>query len=100
MRRFLTNLGLAAVLLAGHAQAAPPWKEGDAGRSGRGHQQQSQSSQQPTTSLADAVSHVKASTGGRIVGASQSIDRSGAPVYLIKVLMPNGVVRTMRVPAR
>lgn len=43
------------------------------------------------------MAQLEASTGGRVVGAKQVIDRSGAAVYEVKVLMPNGVVRVMRI---
>ncbi len=83
-------IGLLLLLLAPVSFAEPPW------------QKQKNQSTRPavneTRSLADAIDHVRTSTGGRIIGASQGIDRTGRPVYLVKVLLPNGVVRTMRVP--
>lgn len=90
MRKIFFPLCLLATLAAGPTHAAPPWK-GDS--PARAHPAGG------SASLADAVDRVKTSTGGRIIGASQSIDRTGRPVYLVRVLMPNGVVRTMRVPS-
>lgn len=43
------------------------------------------------------MAQIEASTGGRVVGAKQVFDRSGLPAYEVKVLMPNGVVRVLRV---
>lgn len=43
------------------------------------------------------MAQLEASTGGRVVGAKQVIDRNGDAVYEVKLLMPNGVVKVMRV---
>lgn len=86
---FITGL-LATLMAAGPALAAPPWKREHV-RPAVNH---------AGISLADAIEKVRASTGGRVIGASQGIDRTGRPVYLVKVLLPNGVVRTMQVPAQ
>lgn len=94
MRTLMIPLLLTVAMGPGSAvQAAPPWQgESPAGRNKAGAG--------PGVSMSSAVAQVQKSTGGRVIGARQSIDRSGRPVYLIKVLMPNGVVRVMQVPAR
>ena len=89
MRGTLIACLLGLLLTAGSVQAAPPWKQEEARpAAGAG------------ISLADAIEKVRNSTGGRVIGASQSLDRAGRPVYLVKVLLPNGVVRTMRVSSQ
>ncbi len=45
--------------------------------------------------LDDAVARIQEQTGGRVLRARQK-----GSVYKIKVLMPSGVVKTFRVPAR
>lgn len=47
--------------------------------------------------LAMVMAQVETSTGGKVVGARQAVDRAGKPVYVLKVLMPDGVVRVIRV---
>ncbi len=47
--------------------------------------------------LAMVMAQVETSTGGKVVGARQSVDRAGKPIYVLKVLMPDGVVRVIRV---
>ncbi len=87
--RMIVAGALAFLLSAGPVYAAPPWQRDDV-----------RPAVNAGISLSDAIEKVRASTGGRVIGASQGIDRGGRPVYLVKVLLPNGVVRVMRVPAQ
>ena len=47
-------------------------------------------------SLAQAVENIRQQTGGRILSAKKT---GNGKLYVIKVLMPNGQVRTFRVDA-
>lgn len=49
-------------------------------------------------SLDQAVENIRKQTGGRILSAKK--DRDNPHLYVIKVLMPDGQVRTFRVDAR
>lgn len=56
--------------------------------------------QRAERSLSEAIAIAKSRVPGELVSATRSTDRSGEPVYQIRILTRKGVVRTVRVPAR
>ena len=46
----------------------------------------------------EAAAMARAQTGGRVLGVDWS-ERGGQPVYLVRVLMPDGSIRQISIPA-
>lgn len=81
----ISLIGVAVFILAGAFTISQP----------QAHADSSQSRQSRGMSLDQAVAQVQRQTGGRVLRARQQ-----GQVYVIKVLMPNGVVKTYTMRAR
>jgi uncharacterized membrane protein YkoI len=53
---------------------------------------------QAATSPDDAAAMARAQTGGRVLGVDWG-ERGGQPVYLVRVLMPDGNIRVVPIAA-
>jgi hypothetical protein len=54
----------------------------------------------PKVSLDQAVSRVRARFGGRVIRAETKYDANGEAVHHVKLLLPDGAVRAVRVDGR
>lgn len=51
-------------------------------------------------SMSEAIAIAERRNNGQVLSARQTVNTDGEPVYIIKVVTDNGVVRTVRINAR
>lgn len=51
-------------------------------------------------SMSEAIAIAERRNNGQVLSARQTVNAAGEPVYIIKVVTENGVVRNLRINAR